>query len=230
LNYPDYEPAIKYYERINSAMAVKAAEEQSSDLENISYARGYVSYYAQKLPDAINEWEKVLQYNPKRTELNEYIVTARNYLKDQQRIEKEKRIEEEIKQLFADGVNNFDKGNWVASVKIMEKIRYICQEGTFGRALEWHQRAQGYIAKALKELSKMASKKLEAAKPAESKVSEAEIDAPGAEKKYSEGLVLYAQGKLADAVRQWEIAVRLNPNHEKAQKAISKVKQELQKK
>ena len=54
-----------------------------------------------------------------------------------------------------------------------------------------------------------------------------EIDTAGADRKYTEGLVLYAQGKIADAVKTWEVAVRLYPGHEKARKALAKAQEEL---
>ncbi|MDO8734378.1 MAG: hypothetical protein Q7K21_04395, partial [Elusimicrobiota bacterium] len=83
--------------------------------------------------------------------------------------------------------------------------------------------------KAVEELSKLAAKE-PAAKPVYSTPAEEkeEIDIAGAEKKYSEGLVLYAQGKLFDAVKKWEVAVRMNPGNEKATRALEKAKKELQ--
>jgi len=44
----------------------------------------------------------------------------------------------------------------------------------------------------------------------------------GAEKKYKEGLVQYANGKIFDAINLWEIALRMNPGHEKANNIIRK--------
>lgn len=37
-------------------------------------------------------------------------------------------------------------------------------------------------------------------------------------------LVLYAQGKHYEAERAWELALRLNPNHQKAIIALEKIK------
>ena len=63
LKYPDYDIAKKYYEKIVNDMTSLSKDVQTTDLENLSYAKGYISYYEQKLPDAVNEWEKILQIN-----------------------------------------------------------------------------------------------------------------------------------------------------------------------
>ncbi|MFA5780181.1 MAG: hypothetical protein WC947_08580 [Elusimicrobiota bacterium] len=225
LQYPDYDLARKYYEKISSDMNATAKELQTTDLEGLSYANGYVSYYDQKLTDAVNEWEKVLHINPNRDELNEYILKVNNYLKDTEKLAKEKETEERIKQLFAEGVYSFDNKNWIPCIKKMENVQNICRTDPFPRSLEWYNKAREYIVKTIEELSKVTPKPI--APVLVEKPEEVEIDIAGANKKYTEGLILYVQGKLFDAVKVWEIAIRLNPNHEKAQRALEKAKKEL---
>ncbi|MFA5779207.1 MAG: hypothetical protein WC947_03640, partial [Elusimicrobiota bacterium] len=229
LKYPEYQLAKDYYAKIIADMKDTAVDQRTTDLEKLSYARGYISYYDQQLPDALNEWEKTLQINPKREELENYIKYVKEKLKDAGRLAKEKEIEEKIKRLFDEGLNNFSRKSWVGCIKKMENVQQICKDEPFPKSLEWHGKAQEYITKAVEELSKLAAKE-PAVKPAYSVPVEEkeEIDLAGAEKKYSEGLVLYAQGKLFDAVKKWEVAVRMNPTHEKAQRALEKAKKELQ--
>ncbi|MFA5780529.1 MAG: hypothetical protein WC947_10385 [Elusimicrobiota bacterium] len=228
LKYPEYQLAKDYYAKIIADMKDTAVDQRTTDLEKLSYARGYISYYDQQLPDALNEWEKTLQINPKREELENYIKNVKEKLKDAGRLAKEKEIEEKIKRLFDEGLNNFNRKSWVGCIKKMENVQQICKDEPFPKSLEWHGKAQEYITKSVEELSKVTekpSKPVISEKPAEEAV---EIDAAGAEKKYSEGLVLYAQGKLFDAVKKWEVAVRMNPEHEKASRALEKAKKELQ--
>jgi tetratricopeptide (TPR) repeat protein len=60
---------------------------------------------------------------------------------------------------------------------------------------------------------------------------EAEIhrlhDPQAAQAHYEAGLIAYASGKLDEAVREWHIATRMNPENEKAQNALAKVQKEL---
>jgi tetratricopeptide (TPR) repeat protein len=228
LKYPQYENSAFYYLKITDAMNEDSKLSLDSDFEKVSYAKGYVDYRGQKYSEAVNEWEKVLQMNPGRKELEDYDLKVKTYLKDMERIKKEKEIEARVSAIFDDGKTNFDAKKWIACIKTMEKAQAVCKTEPFSASFEWNAKAQGYIDNSIVELSKIAY-----AKPAKKsavqaeKQPEPEIDVQGADKKYTEGLVLYAQGKTEDAIRMWEIAIRLNPNHEKAGKAIEKAKEEL---
>ena len=78
----------------------------------------------------------------------------------------------------------------------------------------------------VKELSKTIKiEEKEKPKEAEVKVEKKpEIDEAEADKKYNEGLMLYAQGKYLEAERTWELVLRLNPNHQKAKIALSRLR------
>ena len=52
-------------------------------------------------------------------------------------------------------------------------------------------------------------------------------DPQAAQAHYEAGLIAYASGKLDEAVREWRIATRMNPQLEKAQNALAKVQKEL---
>ncbi len=52
-------------------------------------------------------------------------------------------------------------------------------------------------------------------------------DPKAAQMHYEAGLIAYASGKLDEAVREWNTAVRMNPQHEKALNALAKVQKEL---
>ncbi|MBI5574571.1 MAG: tetratricopeptide repeat protein [Elusimicrobia bacterium] len=228
LKYPEYQMAMDYYENIRADMKDIAAQRLTTDLEKLSYAKGYVSYYEQKLPDAVSEWEKTLRLNPKREELESYIRNVKEKLKDAGRLAKENELDEKIKRLFDEGLNNFNGKSWIGCIKKMENVQQICRDEQFPKSLDWHGRAQEYITKSVEELSKLAVRPAKPVVPEKPAEVEPEIDVAGAEKKYSEGLVLYAQGKLFDAVQKWGVAVSMNPNHEKARRAFQKAKKELE--
>jgi tetratricopeptide (TPR) repeat protein len=52
-------------------------------------------------------------------------------------------------------------------------------------------------------------------------------DPKAAQLHYEAGLIAYASGKLDEALREWHMATRLNPQHEKALNALAKVQKEL---
>ena len=52
-------------------------------------------------------------------------------------------------------------------------------------------------------------------------------DPKAAQMHYEAGLIAYASGKLEEAMREWRITTRMNPHHEKAANALTKVQKEL---
>ena len=52
-------------------------------------------------------------------------------------------------------------------------------------------------------------------------------DPKAAQLHYEAGLIAYASGKLDEAQREWSITLRMNPSHEKARVALTKVQKEL---
>ena len=71
-------------------------------------------------------------------------------------------------------------------------------------------------------------KNLNNTKVTETKVQESKpeiiIDEKLADKKYREGLILYAKGKYYEAERMFELTLRLNPNHQRAINALKHLK------
>lgn len=216
--HPDYAPAAELYAEITSEMAEAARGSAGADFEGISYARGFARYAENDLRGAVNEWEKVLQANPDRQEAAAYIAKARVLLEDLDRSAKEEEAGRRAAGLYEESGKFFEAGAWVKCVKACEKLKTLCEKERFPESIEWRARAEGRIAAAVDGLSREMGR---------GKAAEAEVDARSAEKKYNEGLILYAQGKLSGAARMWEIALRFNPGHDKARQAFDRVQQEL---
>lgn len=225
LKYPENANVKELYTNIVTEMNDTAKSYMSDDPENLSYAKGYVSYYGRDLAEALNEWEKVLQINPERTELLAYRTNVKKYLDDEKKRKKERDAESFAEKTFEIGLSFFNSGNWVQCIRIMEKVQEICRGEAFPRALECIEKSRKYIDLSVKELARSVNNERSAS--ADAKVA-VEIDVEGAERKYNEGLIMYAQGKIPDAVNLWEISVRLDPGNDKARKALKKAREELE--
>ena len=225
LNYPGYETARIYHEKISGEMSRTASDTGETDYERLSYANGYIYYFQHNLADALNEWKKVLRINPEHEEVKEYVEKVSSRLHDLERVAMEKEFEASLRLMFERGVSEYQNRNWVACIKTMEQIQEMCKNRQYVPAADYHLVARDYIAGSVDELTKTIQKPKTKALSKE-KSSEPDIDEKGAENRYREGLVLYAQGRLFDAAKQWEIALRLNPKHKKAQKALQKIRQE----
>jgi len=230
LKYPDYEMAKKYYQKINDDMDNIVRNPQSVSFEILAYAKGYLDYYGQNLQDSVAEWEKVLEINPKRSEIKEYLQKVKEYMADVERLAREKDIAERVTRLYNEGIKAFADKKWVTAIKKMEEVQSICKNEPFPQSLEWFSKAQDYIKKAIDIIAVPtevagATGQGGRAKPP---VQEVVIDEAASAKAYQEGLVAYAQGRLFDAKRSWEIARRYNPKNEKAQKALERLNKEME--
>lgn len=222
VKYPEYdENARIYINKINEEMSFQVRNNEA-DIEKVSYAGGYVGYQKADYGEAVNAWKKVLQLNPKRNEVIEYMEKVSAYMADAERLKKEKALADQASKLLDDGISAYNSSKWVSCIKFMEQIKDICGKNSFPGSFDVNQKAEDYINKSVERLSKALKEK---GKPQESQ-KEAETDPEGADKHYQEGLILYAQGKSFDAEKEWELAIRLNPNHIKAQKALNKLREE----
>jgi tetratricopeptide (TPR) repeat protein len=225
LRYPEYESARLYYRRITDEMVAVTSMTHLSDFESLAYARGYMAYRTQNFGDALNEWEKVLQIDPDRDEVSGYGARVRKYLKDEAARENEMKARDNVRRAFDEAMAEYADRRLVAAIKKLEKVQAMCRDGAFPESLEWFKRAQEHIESAVHELARTipGPGRKQAPEPVP---LPAEIDERGAERKYTEGLILYARGKYTEASKAWEIALRLNPGHEKARTALLRAKEE----
>ena len=83
---------------------------------------------------------------------------------------------------------------------------------------------------ALEELEKTVEKpKAPEEKKTEKTDTPPVVDKEEAEKRYTKGLVAYAHGRIRDAIRIWELTLRLDPGHKRAKKAKETAEAELKK-
>jgi len=232
---PGYKNISFYETNITNEMKELASNDTYPDAEALSYAKGFNFYFFKSdLENTAREWEKVITLNPKRTEVAEYLKTIKEQLAN---LERTRRIAELTKLLegyYNSGENEFTNKRYVQSIKEWEKIvETVKKEKDFPDGTQWETKARDAINRALEEIDKMAKAKpaaptpKPATKPAEAPKPEV-VDEAAANRYYQEGLVSYAQGRLRDAIRSWDLALRMNPNHERARKAKEKAEAELQ--
>ncbi|OGS23298.1 MAG: hypothetical protein A2252_09460 [Elusimicrobia bacterium RIFOXYA2_FULL_39_19] len=221
---PSYKNAHRNQREIEKNMQTIAIEENTPELDRLSYAKGYMFYFSGKYRQCANEWEKALCMNPNNKELKEYEGIAKKIILNED-------LEKELKNLFESGVAKYQKKDYIKAITDWETIVEKSKKETYENSLEWIHRAEQQIDLALLELKKVAAEKK--AKSAdrdinvENRPETKYIDTKTADKCYNEGLVNYAQGKISDAIRLWEMALRYDPEHEKAKRAKTTAENEL---
>jgi len=229
LEYSECAPAREINQNIVNTME-QDAKYDGSNLEKISYAEGFIAYKTGDYRTALSQWNKTLEINNKRVELNKYIEIAKKHLSDMQLAQQEAHEQAQTNSLYKQGEEHFANKEFVLCVKKMEELIVYCKTLKGNIALIWQDKASALLKKSIEELSKTIPQQKTRKKQDMADVPKTEqvvVNVAEADKKYKEGLIMYAQGKASEAIRLWEITLRLNPAHEKATKALERVKKEL---
>ncbi len=228
VSYPNFESPLHFYTKIINDMNKTANSNDELDFDKLTYARAYCAYYKTDYKEALSEWNKFNYFTGGTDEVAEYMNRINDAIKQEQMNKREKELDGKASALLAAGVKDFNSSRWVECIKAMEKLQKFVSENNFSKTIEYYSKAKDYIDKSVIELSKsIKSERKEKAKEPQSeapKEEKQEIDEEGADKKYNEGLILYAQGRYLEAERIWELTLRLNPKHQKAKTALSKLR------
>ena len=227
VSYPNYKPPMSLYIKIQDDMDKTATSREEPDFSKLTYAKGYCAYYKAEYNDALNEWTKYIQFVGRNYEITEYMNKINSMLKLKDFISRESELDAKANEMLDAGIAKYEASKWILCIKDMEALQKFVTENKFSGTDEYYNKAKEYIDLSVKELTKKvkATKKETKPKEPETKAeNKPEIDEIEAEKKYNEGLMLYAQGKYLEAERTWELTLRLNPNHQKAKIALSRLR------
>ncbi|MCL2145074.1 MAG: autotransporter domain-containing protein [Endomicrobia bacterium] len=226
VSYPDFIPPARLHAKIQSDMDKMSESREESDFSKLTYAKGYCAYYRAEYNIALAEWKKYIQFAGRNDEINEYIDKINSVLKLKELIEREAEFAARAEEMLNAGIEKYNASKWVLCIKDMEALQKFVTTNKFSQTEEYYNKAKEYIDLSVKELTKAVNtgKKEKPKEPEPEVEKKPEIDEAEADKKYNEGLVLYAQGKYLEAERMWEYTLRLNPNHQKAKIALSKLR------
>ncbi|NIM03380.1 tetratricopeptide repeat protein [bacterium] len=198
------------------------------------YFRG-IDYYAEgEFKKAIKEWREVLRIDPTHAGAKEYLKKARDKIARASSRRTERKTtarsakEEKIEVYYRQGINYYLAGAFKEAIRQWEEV--LKMEPS-------HNGAKGYIAKA-KERLKISGEGMVYSgyeEEVEEYVKELEKTGTTDEEKeeliamhYQDGLVAYAHGDLSQAMKEWQIVLKLDPDHKKARRAIIKLQAEME--
>ena len=234
---PQHRRAQELLAKVREKVAEIKKEERARRLRETvdkRYFRG-IDYYAEgQFNKAIKEWRGVLKIDPTHRGAKEYLKKARDKIaransrgkggKGKARNPKEEKIEVYYRQ----GINYYLAGGFKEAIRQWEEV--LKMEPA-------HKGAREYIAKA-KERLKKSGEGIgygDYQKEIEEYVKELEKNGTTDEEKeeliamhYQDGLVAYAHGDLSQAMKEWQIVLKLDPEHKKARRAIIKLQAEME--
>jgi len=226
--YPNCSPPRRFYGEIVSMMEKIAGNRNESDFGKLTYAKAYVAYYKADYEKAVNEWKKYIDFLGETEEIKDYYGKISTELKVKEIKKRETELAGQAEKILKLGIEEYNSGRWVQCVNKMEELKKFVSENNPPKSSEYCSKAKEYIDRSVTELTRsVATEKNKVVQPSkrkEEKIEKVEYDEIAANEKYTEGLVLYAQGKYFEAERAWEFTLRLNPNHQKAKIALDKLK------
>jgi tetratricopeptide (TPR) repeat protein len=202
------------------------------------------AYAASRLEDADRLAREMLSADPANSEATALLREMKEEIYQDSPVEEN----DTLKGLFAEGIVLYRKGEWDAASAIFQKAHTIsptheqiwsfhnrsrarAEESNITRGLE---RAKAAIVEGRTAEAKAELKRVLAAKPdhAEAKALLASLgdDADAAARRararahYNRGVDAYGQGRWADAIREWESTVTLDPGDEETRGQIGKAK------
>ncbi|MFB0526684.1 MAG: tetratricopeptide repeat protein [bacterium] len=234
---PEHRKARELLAKAGEKVAeIKKEEEARKIRETVdkSYFRG-IDYYAEgQFNKAIKEWKEVLRLNPTHAGAKEYLKKARDKVARASSRERERKTttrsakEEKIEVYYRQGINCYLAGEFKEAIRQWEEV--LKMEPS-------HNGAREYVAKA-KERLKISGEGIGYAgyeEEIEEYVKELETTGTTDEEKeeliamhYQDGLVAYAHGDLSQAMKEWQIVLKLDPEHKKARRAIIKLQAEME--
>ena len=174
-------------------------EEKRAMTLRLLFQEGISLYQAGHYNKALETFRQLAIEEPEFPQLGFYLVQAEGAAeKDRARRLGEKK-RREIENRLREGV------------AALEQQKYQEAENDFRRVLHLdpdHPQAASYLAMADAEMKRS-------------------HDPKAAQMHYEAGLIDYASGKLEDAMREWRLTIRMDPQHEKAVNALNKVQKEL---
>lgn len=188
-----------YFEPYEKLSAAHLAERRRQEELKSMFAQAVAAYQKEKFEEALHGFRQLALKEPEYPQLAFYLVQAELGAERS----RAKRLGEDKRREI---VTFYEKG-----LQDLEAERFADAEKAFARVLALdpsHTQAKSYLAMAKAE-------------------NQRRHDPKAAQLHYEAGLIAYASGKLDEAMREWSLAARMNPEHQKVQVALAKVKKEL---
>jgi len=234
---PKHIKAREYLAKAKDKLAtIKKEEEERKHREAIEthYFQG-IDYYAEgEFGKAISEWEEVLLIDPEHKGAKEYMEKAREKIASVTTERRKAEIplrtpeEEKIEIYYRQGINYYLAGDYRKAIEQWQEVLRMDPS---------HKGAREYMAKAKGRLK--VSEEGIGYSPYEEEIEQyvKELEKGGTTDKekeeliathYQDGLVAYAHGDLSQAMKEWQIVLKLDPEHKKARRALIKLQAELE--
>lgn len=200
------EPADQRLKNHLETARAQMTEDRTREIVEFELRNAKTLYAKGDWKGTVKSCEKILSFRPDN-------IDAKAYLDDAQA-----RINEPIEREMKIAKAKFDRGEYLDSIKSFQNVKQMDPD---------NKDADEYIAHAIASLEKQATVQAAVADESRPVVFQIERNVDKSRSLYSQGLVLYSQGKLKEASDTWEQAVRFDDANTLARNAYARAQVEL---
>jgi len=166
---------------------------------NARFAEGVELFQKNHFAQSLEAFREVALAKPEYPNLSTYLVRAETGVEEERTRLLTEAKRQEIASSLQKGVDQMERENYAGAQDAFRKVLVLDPS---------NPTAGSYLTAVEAEIQRL-------------------HDPKAAQTHYEAGLVAYASGKLDEALREWHISARMNPQNEKASNALAKVQKEL---
>ncbi len=191
--------ALLHFEKYLAVAQTYVGHQQEVAHGQSLFAEGLGAFERQDFEVALDRFRQVALINPEYPQLAHYLIQSEGEVETRRTHHLSEKKRTDAARAFAQGVENFERGKLGDAQRSFEQVLALDPK---------HPQAHLYIQQIEKQKN-----------PSR--------DPLGAQQHYEAGLIAYASGDLPQAIREWHIALRLDPENPKATAAVNKAENEL---
>lgn len=191
--------SLRFSPHLEEARRRKGEEQRAAQIRD-QFEKGSAALAAGRFLEAAEAFRQALRLNPEHSEAALRLARAETELEKQRQAHLSQARRAQIEERFRQALDAYERGNASSAAVFFQEVL---------RLDPGHAGALSYVAliQTQQERSRNPQQALE---------------------RYETGLVAYASGRLEEALQEWKTALRMDPQLERARRAVDKVSKELQ--
>ena len=191
--------ALLHFESYEKIARAHVNEELEAARIRVLFGDGVAAYENQDFDKALSAFRQVALASPTYPQLGQYLVQSEAAVERKRTSDLSDAKRQEATQAFAKGLASLEKGDYVQAKTSFEAVLALDPA---------HPQAKLY-------LQQIESQKTRPTDPA------------AGQQHYEAGLIAFVGGDMEQAIREWHIALRFDPENPKVTSALNKVQREL---
>jgi tetratricopeptide (TPR) repeat protein len=194
-----HQAALLHFESYEKVARAHVAEELETARLRVLFGDGVAAYEKQDFTKALDSFRQVALANQTYPQLGQYLVQSEVAVERKRTSDLSETKRQEVAAAFAKGMASLEKGNDTEAKAAFEAVLALDPS---------HPQAKLYLVQ------------IQSQKPRST-------DPAAGQQHYEAGLIAFVGGEMEQAIREWHIALRFDPDNPKVTSALNKVQREL---